>query len=317
MTSRESPEDVEQRIESDRAALGDTIDAIKDRLSPGQMIDQAMHYVRSEGGDVAGSLGRSFKENPWPLVLTAAGLTWLIVSTSRSGRGDGGDHRTYGAAAFGGRDSAYGGVYAHDDDPGEVDADLERVRLAERGVTRGPGELDEAYQERITAAKGEALDVKREAGERAEAFKERVESRFREARDRAEQARRRARSAMQRGREGVARSAGAVSARAEAAQARTRELYASEPLLFGALGLVAGVVAGALLPTSRTEDRLLGRYRQRVGEELADRARDVAHRAETVVAESTRAAAEAADRTARQESEPLDSDRKEERDSTA
>jgi hypothetical protein len=74
--------------------MGQTLDAIRDKLSPGEMLDQAFNYFKSRssnGGDGVGaaasqwasSLGDTVKENPVPVALIGAGLAWLMMGGSR------------------------------------------------------------------------------------------------------------------------------------------------------------------------------------------------------------------------------------------
>ena len=86
-----------------------------------------------------------------------------------------------------------------------------------------------------------------------------------------------------------------------AARDRAGEYYDAQPLVVGALGVLAGAVIGALIPTSRTEDRLLGEYGERAREQASGMARDAMHRAEEVATEATHAAADAAEQAARRQ----------------
>ena len=43
------PEEIEDDIERTRAEVSSTLDAIQSRLTPGQMMDQALQYLRSSG----------------------------------------------------------------------------------------------------------------------------------------------------------------------------------------------------------------------------------------------------------------------------
>lgn len=47
------------------------------------------------------------------------------------------------------------------------------------------------------------------------------------------------------------------------------------PVALGALGVAAGALLGAMLPSSETEDRWMGDMRERVGERMREGARDV------------------------------------------
>src|SRR5690606_23100837 len=80
--THDRPEDYERELARDRAEIGETIEAIQHRLSPGQLLDQALGYVRTNGGEAVGSVMRSARQNPWPLLLTGIGLAWLMTSTT-------------------------------------------------------------------------------------------------------------------------------------------------------------------------------------------------------------------------------------------
>ncbi len=78
------PEDIARAIDETRSEVDETLDALQARLSPGQVLDRAMELVRANGGQFAGNLGRTVRDNPWPVLLTGVGLAWMMAST-RSG----------------------------------------------------------------------------------------------------------------------------------------------------------------------------------------------------------------------------------------
>ena len=67
-----------------RADLDRTLDALERKLSPSQLLDRSLAYLREHGGDMAVALGDSVRRNPVPILLTVAGLGWLIVSSVRT-----------------------------------------------------------------------------------------------------------------------------------------------------------------------------------------------------------------------------------------
>lgn len=79
--SRE-PEELERDIDRTRSSLGRTIDELESRLSPGQLIDQVLSTGRQHGGEFAANLGRSVENNPLPLLLTAVGIAWMMMSSN-------------------------------------------------------------------------------------------------------------------------------------------------------------------------------------------------------------------------------------------
>jgi ElaB/YqjD/DUF883 family membrane-anchored ribosome-binding protein len=94
-TSREIERDVEQT----RAGMTETLDELKARMSPGQMLDEVLGYAReSGGGKMMQNLGRTIQDNPAPLLLIGAGVAWMMATggshhDERWYRpADGGDH---------------------------------------------------------------------------------------------------------------------------------------------------------------------------------------------------------------------------------
>ena len=86
------PEEIERDIEATRAEMAETLDVIERKLSPGQLIDQAVDYLRAEG--TGSRVGEVIKRNPLPVVLIGVGLAWLALSELSRRPGDPRGHRT-------------------------------------------------------------------------------------------------------------------------------------------------------------------------------------------------------------------------------
>lgn len=95
----DSVEATRQQIEQTRSQMSQTIDAIQDKLSPSNMVQQAKDTVRdatigkaqdavSSAGDTAAGFGsgiiETIKQNPIPAALAGAGIGWLIMSGRNS-----------------------------------------------------------------------------------------------------------------------------------------------------------------------------------------------------------------------------------------
>ncbi len=78
-----SSADLERDVRQSRAQVEDTLDAIQDRLSPGQWMDQVAHYVRDNGGDFARNFGHVVRQNPVPAALVGVGLVWMMLGSRR------------------------------------------------------------------------------------------------------------------------------------------------------------------------------------------------------------------------------------------
>lgn len=82
-TQEPSPEEIEENIKGTRARIDDSIESLQDQISPTQIAGQAVSYAREHGGAIASSVGRTVREHPVPVILTAAGLAWLAFSSRK------------------------------------------------------------------------------------------------------------------------------------------------------------------------------------------------------------------------------------------
>ncbi|MGF6330559.1 ElaB/YqjD/DUF883 family membrane-anchored ribosome-binding protein [Pseudomonas sp. BS3782 TE3695] len=78
-----SPETIEREIDAQRENIGHIVDALESKFTPGQMFDQALLMMQSNGSTFLTNLGTSVRNNPMPAVLTSVGLMWLIMSQNR------------------------------------------------------------------------------------------------------------------------------------------------------------------------------------------------------------------------------------------
>jgi hypothetical protein len=255
-----SAAEIEREVQQSRADIEHTLDAIQERLSPGQLVDQALDYFRGgRGVDFARNLGDSIAQNPIPVTLMGVGLAWMMMSGQRSARdGDRGG-------------SAY---WEEDLDPVEE----HYAGFAEEDMAYLGPEADQGggVSENLKEAGRSAKDRMGELGEQA-----------RHASERAREAGARARERVGRAGSGVAERAHDARARAgyygrRARQGMLRSLD-EQPLVLGAIGLAIGAALGAALPSTETEDELMGETRDKalrratkVGREQAEKVRDAA-----------------------------------------
>lgn len=78
-----SPETIEREIDAQRENIGHIVDALERKFTPGQMFDQALLMMQSNGSTFLTNLGTSVRNNPVPAVLTSVGLMWLMMSQNR------------------------------------------------------------------------------------------------------------------------------------------------------------------------------------------------------------------------------------------
>jgi len=80
MSDNTRSSEIEQEIAKDRQRIEERLDAIQQRMSPGQMVDEALAYVKSSGGgEYASNFGAAVKNNPIPLALIGVSLAWLMA----------------------------------------------------------------------------------------------------------------------------------------------------------------------------------------------------------------------------------------------
>jgi ElaB/YqjD/DUF883 family membrane-anchored ribosome-binding protein len=273
-----SAAEIEREVQQSRADIEHTLDAIQERLSPGQMVDQALGYFRGgRGVDFARNLGDSIAANPIPITLMGVGLAWMMFSGQRSARdGDRGD-------------PAY---WEEDLDPIEE----HYTGFAEEDMAYLGPEADAGggFGEGVTETGGTGQSTMSRIGEQARHAGEQVRHAGEQARDAAGQARERARRLGAQARERVGRTGSGLADRAHDARAQASRYgrrakqgmlrsLDEQPLVLGAIGLAIGAALGAALPPSETEDELMGETRDKalrratkVGREQAEKVRDAA-----------------------------------------
>lgn len=78
-------EDIEHEIARTRGEMADTLTAIERKLSPQQIMDQAVDTMRDFLSDRS-RVAQVVRENPIPLALIGLGLGWLAVTATTSRR---------------------------------------------------------------------------------------------------------------------------------------------------------------------------------------------------------------------------------------
>lgn len=260
-----SAAEIERDVERMRDRLRDTLEALRDRASPGQIFEQVMDYAKESGApEMMRNMGRAMRDNPMPLVLIGAGIAWMMFSESPRR----GDNRSYDRG--------------DDHDRGRRwDADQDGRRRMARMRDEGEGMMTRASQAAGEAASSIRDTVSEAAGRAGEMASGMMDS----ARETAGQVGDMASSAYRRV-TGAAGSATDMSGMTEGARRYAMEargqadrgmrwMLDEQPLLLGALGLAVGAAVGALIPSTEMEDRLMGETR----DDLVGRVRETAEEA--------------------------------------
>jgi ElaB/YqjD/DUF883 family membrane-anchored ribosome-binding protein len=83
-------EQLERQAESTRNNIIEALDELRERMTPGQIMDQTLDFTRDgRAGQFVRNLGQQVVDNPLPAVMIAAGVGWLMMG-SRHPRHNGG-----------------------------------------------------------------------------------------------------------------------------------------------------------------------------------------------------------------------------------
>ena len=89
------PDEILAEIDRTRSEMDRTLTAIEHRLTPGQLVDQGIDYLRHSGAnEFVQNLGGTAKQNPMPVALVGIGLAWLMALGRQPAQ-----HEGYGSSA--------------------------------------------------------------------------------------------------------------------------------------------------------------------------------------------------------------------------
>jgi hypothetical protein len=153
--------EIEREVEATRAGLTATLDELKDRLSPGQLIDQVFDFSKDSGGrEFMNSLGGAVRANPIPVLLIGAGIAWLLAGGGSRNRYIEEDETSETTLAGRRRGRARRGQASWADDDPEL-AELEAAgRRGRRGrLGRAEDAAEDAYHSAVHGAEEAAAGI--------------------------------------------------------------------------------------------------------------------------------------------------------------
>lgn len=233
-------------IEHTRSEMDSTLHAIEERLTPGQVFDQGLNYLRNSGGrEFLSNLGASVRTNPMPVALVGVALAWLMVTNRHHSGGNAG-----------------GQLY---------DEDLQADRLRDGAAGAAAATRDKvadaagATRERVASAVGAAKDKVAHAVDSARSGLSATSDRAHEA---------------------WQRTSNTTRQQIDRARTGYRYVVQEQPLALGAMGFGIGALLAAVAPRTEEEDRVMGRAADRVRERVAHAGREQLDRAEAALAEA-------------------------------
>lgn len=248
--AHKSPERLEQEVNQTRARIEDRLVSLTHRLSPGELLDQALGMAREHGGEFGHNLGTQVKQNPVPLVLTGIGLAWLMMGP-RSSPGDNRTRRQYARGSEYGDSSEYSTYAGNAEYAGEYPRDYQSpgsAESSERGI------FDKAKE-----ALGGISDKAHHLSERAHGTADQLGERMHGAAERVQGMKGSMESQVGRASTQLRQRSAHARERMHSSQQQLSDFFREQPILAGGLGVALGAALGALLPPTETEDRLMGR----------------------------------------------------------
>lgn len=81
---QKSAAQLQSEIAHTRAEMSETLDAIREKFSPGELLDQTLEYFKQgSSGQFSRNLSDTVTQNPIPTALVGIGIAWLMLSGSR------------------------------------------------------------------------------------------------------------------------------------------------------------------------------------------------------------------------------------------
>ena len=265
-------EKIKAKIEETRAELGETIDAIQEKLSFSNISDQvseqvnyavetakeavydatigkAVNFMKNVGDGVTHSGAfRTVKKNPLPLALIGLG-TGLLVYQSYGRKNT---YRSSSGRSYQDR-RLYGGGEAGSFESGRSSA----------GTT--PGRTTEGISDKASAALGSVTST---ANSAIDTMKDTVTNAYSGAGDIANRAYSR------------------VGEYGEVVQEKYDEYLQENPLALGALAVAVGAAVGFSIPSTRYEGKLMGEARENLMEKAQEAAGSLVDKAKHVASEA-------------------------------
>ncbi len=310
-TERAEVEKLRSEIARDRVEAKATIEALKERLAPGTLKDQAQdkireaaigkaqdmaHTARNKAKDVGYSVYDSIKDNLAPTAVIGLGFAWLVKRL----KGDGEYEKHYAREPY--RRETYGEeeyLYSHDPYSEEeyVGGRFRQYPRTSGGVRGYYAEEAEESEE----ASGRTGEAREKASGVAGEAREKISGMTAEAREKARRAGEKTGEMMGHAREKVGEMGHRVQSGSRSVGYKSRQMVDENPLFMAGILFAVGAVIGFLIPRTRTEDEWMGETRDEVIEQAKHKGRETMERAKEVARESGKAATETAKEEAKRQ----------------
>jgi hypothetical protein len=256
-----SRDEILAEVESVRSDMDSTLSAIERKLTPGQLVDQGIEYLRSSGAnEFLSNLGTSVKQNPVPVALVGVCLAWLMAS-GRSGANPG-RGQAAGTSLRRATDRAWSGA-------------REQAHSARQTL----GDAAQAARERFDQARHSASGTAQSAREAVSRVSDTVSGTAQSAREALSRFSDTVSGTAQSARDALARSADVAQRQVERARGGYEWMLREQPLALGAIGVAIGALLAAAAPRTHAEDEWMGEASDRLAERAKEAGREQLERA--------------------------------------
>jgi len=293
----DNPDEIRDDIEQTRAQMSGTLDAIEAKLNPHRIAQQVTDTVKeatvgkaeefmSDMSDRAQDLGSTFmdtlRENAVPAALIGLGLGWLMVKNNSANRER--EQRRYQTNYRGGyrvpiEGQGYGTPYGQQYYPGARYQTNQAARYQQQGDESGANPMQRAGQKA-----GQALSQAQDAvSDRMGDAVDNVQEAWGNVTDQAQE------------------TWGNVTDQAQRAQGWLQRTYQENPLMIGAIVLVAGAAIAFAIPETPQENQWMGSARDNLAQQAQSTVQETVQKTQQVAKKAASAAKDAAKDEAQQQ----------------
>ena len=280
-------EQLEREAEATRAHISATLDELRAHMTPGHVVDQLFDYANdSTAGDFFRNLREQVAGNPMPVALMGAAMAWLAFGQRRSARADGGTSAGLPRTTSGASQKI-----------GEW-GDQARSTTSDIGERAGnaASKVQDAASSATSWAAGTAHSTYEAAADRASETGARLRSGAQSVADATSATYEAAAEQTGRAGEKIQNAASQMRDRVTASSRNVMDFLNEQPLLLVGIGLALGAMAGTVLPSTDTEDELMGESSGAVKREAAVAAEDQIEKGKAVAEEAWQGAKHEAER---------------------
>jgi ElaB/YqjD/DUF883 family membrane-anchored ribosome-binding protein len=236
----------EREAEATRRSLANNLSELQRHLSPGQVFDEVLTYAKDGGGSFARAFSSAVRANPFPALMIGTGCMMFLAEKMGISR------TTTSARYVGPRDMP--GMTGADQGSGIADKAKETASRATATIKEGIAAVGDKVRDASARTRETAHDLRDSVTETVEDLKQGSQSVGGHLAETAVHARHQATTA------------------ARQVKDRAWSFIHEQPVLAAGIGLAIGAALAALLPSTKTEDRLMGERSDSIKKRIGDTA---------------------------------------------